>query len=176
MTRVIAVAGPSGAGKDMLIAMACAACPDLRAARRVITRPSDAGGEDFEGVTPAEFDRRLNAGEFALHWRAHGLGYAIPQAQVQGPGTVLINLSRAMLADAAARFAGLRVLIVTAPAPVLAARLAGRGRETTADQARRLDRADLALPPGISAHQVINDGTPEQGLARFLAALQPVRS
>lgn len=176
MTRLVAVAGPSGAGKDMLIAMACAACPDLRAARRIITRPTGAGGEDFEGVSQAAFSRRLNAGEFALHWHAHGLAYAIPAAQIQGPGTVLLNLSRGILAEAATRFPGLRVLIVTAPAPVLAARLAGRGRESAADQARRLDRADLALPPGIDSHQVMNDGTPEQGLARFLAALQPVRT
>lgn len=87
-----------------------------------------------------------------------------------------MNLSRGVLADAAARWPDLRVVIVTAPAPVLASRLAGRARETAADQARRLDRADLALPPGIDCHHVMNDGTPERGLARFLAALQPVRT
>lgn len=176
MMRLVAVAGPSGAGKDMLMGMACAACPELRIARRVITRPSDAGGEDFQGITPAEFDRRLRAGQFALHWQAHGLGYAIPTEELRGPDTVLVNLSRGVLADAAARWPDLRVLIVTAPAHVLAARLAERGRETAADQARRLNRAKPALPAGIEAHQVMNDGTPEQGLARFLAALQPVRT
>lgn len=176
MTRVVAVVGPSGAGKDTLMALACAASPDIRAARRVITRPAEAGGEDFDGVTEAEFARRLAAGDFALHWRAHGLRYGIPTAELTGAGTVLMNLSRAVLAEAVARIPGLTVLLVTAPPQVLAARLAGRARETAADQARRLDRAGFALPDGIPFRTVLNDGLPQQGLARFLDALQPVRA
>ena len=175
MARLVAVVGPSGAGKDTLMAMACAARPDIRAARRVITRPSEAGGEDFEGVAEAEFAARAEAGEFALHWRAHGLGYGIPTAELSGAGTVLFNASRAVLGAAAVRFPGLVVVLVTAPQTVLAARLAGRGRETDADQAARLRRAAFALPEGIAARQVMNDTTADEGLARFLAALQPER-
>lgn len=176
MTRLVAVVGPSGAGKDTLMALACAARPGLRIVRRAITRDADAGGEAFEAVTPAEFDRRVASGDFALHWRAHGLGYGIPAAALTGPGTVLMNLSRGVLADAAVRFPDLTMLLVTAPAPVLAARLAGRGRESPDDQARRLDRADFALPPGIDCRTVLNDTTPDEGLTRFLDALQPVRA
>lgn len=176
MSRLIAVVGPSGAGKDTLMAMACAARPNLCAARRVITRPSEAGGEDFEGVTEQEFARRRDAGDFALHWRAHGLGYGIPQDQLRGADLVLFNASRAALPQALAQFPALTVLLVTAPAGVLAARLAGRGRETADDQARRLQRAAFAMPEGVAFREIVNDGTPAQGLARFLAALQPVRA
>ena len=52
---IFAVVGPSGAGKDTLIAGALRARPDLHLVRRVITRPTEAGGEAFEGVTGAEF-------------------------------------------------------------------------------------------------------------------------
>ena len=176
MIRLVAVVGPAGAGKDTLMAMACATDPDIRAARRVITRPTNAGGEDFDGVTEAEFTRRLNAGDFALHWRAHGLGYAIPARELTGHGTVLFNLSRAVLRDAMTRFPDLTVLHVTAPAPVLAARLAARGRETRADQAQRLERAGFDLPPDIPLRTVLNQGTTDEGLAHFLNALQPVRA
>lgn len=176
MTRLVAVVGPSGAGKDTLMAMACRACPDIRAARRVITRPSDAGGEDFNGVSDAEFAQRLKAGEFALHWQAHSLGYGIPIRELSGTGTVLFNASRAVLAEAVARFPDLTVLLVTAPASVLAARLAARARETAADQAQRLERANFDLPAGIHARTVLNDSTADEGLARFLNALQPVRA
>ena len=78
---IFAVVGPSGAGKDTLIQGALAARPDLRLVRRVITRPTDAGGEDFEGVTEDDFAARRRAGDFALHWQAHGLSYGIPKAQ-----------------------------------------------------------------------------------------------
>ncbi len=174
MPQVFAVVGPSGAGKDRLIAGAVARRPDLRLVRRVITRPAAAGGEDFDGVTEADFAARLARGDFALHWQAHGLRYGIPADQVAGPGDVVFNGSRAALPAALAAFPGLRVIAVTAPPEVLAARLAARGREAPADIGARLDRADLALPPGIAARVVVNDGTPEEGIARLLAALQPV--
>ena len=173
MARLVAVVGPSGAGKDTLMLRALAACPDLRLARRVITRAPDAGGEDCDCVTEAEFDRRLQAGEFALHWQAHGLHYAIPASQLEGEGVVLFNASRGVLADAVARWPGTGVILVTAPPDVLARRLALRGRETADDQARRLKRADFALPPGVVPRIVMNDTTPDEALGRFLAALQP---
>lgn len=174
--RLVAVVGPSGAGKDTLMAMACAALPDCRAARRVITRPTDVGGEDFDGVTDAAFAARAASGDFALHWRAHGLGYGIPMAELAGAGTVLFNASRGVLGQAQARFPGLLVIVVTAPPAVLAARLAARGREARDDQAARLARAAFALPDGIAPRIVMNDASPEQGLARFIAALQPERA
>jgi ribose 1,5-bisphosphokinase len=173
---IFAVVGPSGAGKDTLIAGALAARPDLRLVRRVITRPTEAGGEDFEGVTEAEFADRLARGEFALHWQAHGLCYGIPKDQLDGPGDVIFNGSRAALPDAVRQLPGLRVILVTAPVATLAARLAARGRETEADILQRLSRAGFALPEGIIAETVINDGLPAKGASRLLAALQPVRA
>jgi ribose 1,5-bisphosphokinase len=171
---IFAIVGPSGAGKDTLIAGAMAARPDLTLVRRVITRPSDAGGEDFEGVTEAEFATRKAAGEFAVDWQAHGLHYGIPRAQTLGPGPILFNGSRAALAAAKAAFPDLRVILVTAPDAILAARLAQRGRESLDDIAARLARADFALPQGITATTVLNDSTPAIGIARLMAALQPV--
>ena len=168
---IFAVVGPSGAGKDTLIGGALRARPGLRLVRRVITRPTEAGGEDFQGVTPEEFAARKGRGEFALDWGAHGLSYGIPKAQVQGGGDVIFNGSRAALARAQVVFPDLRVIVVTAPPEVLARRLAARGRETPGDISERLDRADFDLPDGIEAATVMNDSTPEHGVARLLAAL-----
>jgi phosphonate metabolism protein PhnN/1,5-bisphosphokinase (PRPP-forming) len=171
---IFAIVGPSGAGKDTLLAGALLARPDLRLVRRVITRPSNAGGEDFEGVTEAEFTRRQNRGEFALDWDAHGLRYGIPCDQIAGPGDVVFNGSRAALFRAAQVFPDLRVILITAPDEVLAARLAARGRESVHDIQARLTRAAFALPPSIAASTVINDATPAIGVTRLLQALQPV--
>lgn len=172
---IFAVVGPSGAGKDTLIAGALQRRPDLRLARRVITRPTEAGGEDFEGVTPADFAARKARGEFALDWEAHGLHYGIPQDQMQG-GDVIFNGSRAALPAAQALFPGLRVILVTASPAVLAARLAARGRESDPDIRERLGRASFDLPPGTCATVVMNDGAVEDGVTRLLAALQPDRA
>ena len=172
--RLIAVVGPSGAGKDTLIAGAMAARGGLVRARRVITRPQGAGGEDFEGVSAAEFEARLQRGAFVLHWRAHGLRYGVPatiEAELAAGRVVLFNGSRAALPAARARYPALEVVMITAPARILAERLAARGREDPATIAARLSRAALSVPPG--ARVIVNDTTAAEGTARLLRAISP---
>ncbi len=172
--RIFAVVGPSGAGKDTLIGAARAAVPGLHVVRRVITRPESPGAEAHEGVTEAEFARREAAGAFVLTWRAHGLRYGIPAAAAEALAagrTVVFNGSRHMLGAAAARFPGLRVILVTAPPEVLAARLARRGRESRAQIRERLARAEEPLPPGLPVTTVVNDRPLQEALADFVAAL-----
>lgn len=173
---IFAVVGPSGAGKDTLIRGALKARPDLRLVRRVITRPANAGSEDFEGVTSEDFKHRHQQGDFALVWDAHGLSYGIPKAEVSGPGSIIFNGSRAALPAAARVFPGLAVILVTAPPLVLAMRLAARGREQAGDIRARLARAAFEMPEGIAFRTVVNDQSPEIGTARLLAALHPARA
>jgi ribose 1,5-bisphosphokinase len=168
---LVLVVGPSGAGKDTLIDTARAALtedPRFRFVRRVITRPVDAGGEAHEAVAEATFAART----FALAWRAHGLRYGIPSdiaADLAARRVVVANVSRGVIAEAAARFP-VRVIEVTAPPGVLAARLGARGRESAADVAARLAR-NVAIPGGVPIETVTNDATVETGVARFVAAL-----
>ena len=49
--RLIAVVGPSGVGKDSVMAGLHGAIPDLHLVRRVITRAPDLGGEDYDAVS-----------------------------------------------------------------------------------------------------------------------------
>lgn len=174
--RFIAVVGPSGVGKDSVMAGLCAARPDLLRVRRVITRAPDAGGEDHEAVSDALFAARAAGGDFALHWQAHGLSYAIPR-EVQGVldhgQDVLANLSRAMLARAAEVFGTLTVLHVTASPQVLAQRLAARGREGRAEIAERLARPAPDVPQGLPLVEVDNSGDLDGAVRAALAALYP---
>ncbi len=174
--RIFAVVGPSGAGKDTLIEAARRARPDLHVVRRVITRPEAQGGEPFEGVTPEVFEARRAAGDFVLDWEAHGLRYGIPisveRAMSEGRD-VIFNGSRAMLGAAWEAFPGLTVIHVTASVPVLAERLAARGRETREDIVRRLARASYEIPYGVGVQVVRNDGALDEAVTAFLAALQP---
>ena len=177
---LIAVVGPSGAGKDTLMAGARAAIAHdarFRFVRRSITRPAEAGSEDHEALSEADFAARRTAGGFALSWGAHGLHYGIPrdiEEDIAARRVVIANLSRAVLPEASARYR-LRVLNITAPMEVLAARLAARGRETTADIAARLAR-EVALPDGLDIERVMNDADVAEGVARVLAALNRAAS
>ena len=176
--RIFAVVGPSGAGKDTLIAAARAVRRDLHVVRRVITRAEDAAGEPFEGVTADDFALRAARGDFVLTWAAHGLHYGIPASVLDAVGEgrdVIFNGSRAMLTEAWEVFPNLTVILVTAPIQGLAERLAARGRETTGDIAARLARARYEVPPGIPLRVVENGGRLEDAVAAFLAALQPDR-
>lgn len=171
--RVIGVVGASGVGKDTLMQAAADACPGIALLRRVITRPAQAGGEDFEGVTPDEFAARRAAGAFALDWQAHGLSYGIPRRLPDAP-VVLVNLSRRVLNQAAAAFPGLRVVHVTAPPAVLAQRLAARGREDAGAIAARLSREAPLAPCGADIVTIDNSGPLPDGAAAFLAAIGPL--
>jgi ribose 1,5-bisphosphokinase len=176
--RLIAVVGPSGVGKDSVMAGLLAARPGLRAVRRVITRAAEAGGEDAEAVTEAEFARRAETGAFLLDWQAHGLHYGIPAEVADGlrQGDMLANLSRTVLDQARDRCPGLVVLSITARAETLAARLGARGRETAEGIAGRLARQVAPLPAGLTAISVSNDGPLADTVQAALAALYPGKS
>ena len=176
--RVFAVVGPSGVVKDTLLAGALAASPALHWARRCITRPETPEGEPFIGLSPAAFAQKCAAGDFALHWQAHGLNYGIEVAEFAPLAVgrdVLFNGSRAALAAALARFPDLVVLRISAPSRVLAERLLARGRESAAEVEARLLRASYELPEALPVIDIANDSSPAEGVARLLAALQRAR-
>ena len=171
------VVGPSGAGKDTLLDGAREALrdhPSFIFARRLITRPADAGGEAHEAATPDEFAARRARGELLLWWQAHGLEYGLSRKledDLNADRNVLANVSRGVLLDAAERFPDATIIEIDAPPEVRAKRLAARGREDAADAARRLSREGAAYPPALKVVRVVNDGTPEEGVARFVVAL-----
>jgi ribose 1,5-bisphosphokinase len=172
---LVLIVGPSGAGKDTLLDVARRALADdarFVFARRCITRPADAGGEAHEAMDETAFETRRAAGGFALWWRAHGLSYGIPmavEAELAAGRVVIASVSRAVIAEAARRYA-MRVVEITAPPAVLASRLARRQREDAGGIAERLARR-VALPDGVDVVHVMNDGTVEQGAARLLDAI-----
>ncbi|UWQ94547.1 phosphonate metabolism protein/1,5-bisphosphokinase (PRPP-forming) PhnN [Rhodobacteraceae bacterium M385] len=176
--RFIAVVGPSGVGKDSVMEGICAHVPALHRARRVITRAPEAGGEDFDAVSEAEFTTRSAQGAFVLQWQAHGLSYGIPAqvTEVLAEGQdVLANLSRSVLAQADQIFARLVVLHITAAPEVLAERLASRGREDSAGRDRRLSRIAEPMPPGLQVVEVDNSPALEESVSGAISALYPER-
>ncbi len=175
---LILVVGPSGAGKDTLIDGARAALagdPRFVFARREITRPAGSAGEAHAPVDLAAFAARRAAGGYLLAWEAHGLGYGLPAGLGEALAAgrhVVANVSRAVVADAAERLPPVAVIAVTAPAELLAARLASRAREGAVALAGRLARQGAPLPAGVIARTIANDGSVAEGIARFRAAIE----
>jgi ribose 1,5-bisphosphokinase len=148
---LVAVVGPSGAGKDTLIRLAQQHFrddPRVIFPRRVVTRPSGPH-EDHDTLSAEAFAAARAAGAFALDWDAHGLSYGVPMAvlaDVREGGVEVVNLSRGALPAARERFPAVVAVFVTAPADVLAARLAARGRaESVSDR--------LARTSGVTAEE-----------------------
>ncbi|WP_313197474.1 phosphonate metabolism protein/1,5-bisphosphokinase (PRPP-forming) PhnN [Rhizobium sp.] len=161
---MIAVVGPSGAGKDTLMAYAARAFSDrtdVVFARRVITRDAAAGGEDHDGVCEAEFEKLKADGRFAVSWEAHGLHYGIPvetKNAVANGAVVIANGSRSALSLFGQAYPNLVVINVTARPEVLALRLEARGRESREDILRRLNRSSLGVIGDYKVITIDNSG------------------
>jgi ribose 1,5-bisphosphokinase len=166
------VVGPSGAGKDALIAAARERLgTTYLVPSRVITRSQGSAGEDHIGVDDATFERDERSGAFALSWRAHGYSYGIPVTieKALAAGTnVVVNVSRTVVDEARTKMAPVRVIDVVASPAVLAERLRKRGRENKAEVAERLQ----PRKPVVADSVVVNDGALETAVASFVAALQ----
>ena len=171
------VVGPSGAGKDTLLAHAARAFSgrnDVVFARRIITRDAAAGGEDHDGVCEADFARLEAAGRFAVSWQAHGLCYGIPvetKQAVAGGALVIANGSRSALGLFRQAYPALVVINVTARPEVLAARLEARGRESREDILRRLERSSLGVIGDYTVVTIDNSGVLEVAGEAMVEAL-----
>lgn len=136
---VVAVVGPSGAGKDPVMNFARgrlgALADEVIFMRRVITRPTDGDTEDHDGVDEETFNRLKDEGAFAASWRANGLSYGLRANMddtVRAGGVVVANVSRAAIPALRERYAHVLPVIVTAPAAVLSRAPQGaRSKATT---------------------------------------------
>jgi ribose 1,5-bisphosphokinase len=158
--RLVLVVGPSGAGKDTLLALAQAACAEERVVfpRRVVTREASSS-EDNEQVSPEQFRLALGRSEFAMHWQAHGHCYGLPRAiddDVRAGRTVVANVSREVVEAMRRAYADVTVVAITAPPEVLAERLAARARSSDGQLADRLRRAvgGAAAAPDVIINNV----------------------
>lgn len=180
MPTIVAVAGPSGSGKDAVLGYArerLSVRPNAPLfARRAITRDA-APGEDHIPMSEPEFAAARARGEFALSWDAHGLSYGIPSAQcrsVGAEGLVVANLSRAVLPHLETQFERAYTVLVTVSPEIRAARIASRGRELGTDAALRVARPDPVPEFGYDL-TIVNDADLACAGERLVGFLQSLR-
>ncbi len=175
----IFVCGPSGVGKDSVMAWAVKALADqprIVFARRLITRDAQLAS-DHDAIGEQDFLLLQQSGGLCWFWQAHSFHYGIPQhyaSHVNAGGIVVINGSRSHVDGLPASPDVKRVKITASPEKI-AARLAERGRDTQQEVMQRLARnASLDETDPVKADlDINNDGElAEAGaiLAAYLAA------
>lgn len=171
------VMGPSGAGKDTLLALARRALEGdtILFAHRFITRQAAAGHENFIALSEAEFALRDRLNLFTLTWDAHGLRYGLGREielwQTAGC-TVVVSGSRGHFLKSLTRRQDVTPILITAPPEMLAERLRRRGREDAAAIHERLARAQAFTVDHPRLAMIVNDGAPEKGAMRLVEALR----
>jgi ribose 1,5-bisphosphokinase len=177
--RLVLVVGPSGAGKDTLLGLARAACADdanIVFPRRIITREASAS-EDNEQISPDAFKQALEQDAYAMHWEAHGHGYALSRAiddDIRAGRSVIANVSRTVIAAVRRAYSEVVVVLITAPAHVLAQRIAARARGSDGNIAQRLGRTvdDLAAIPDAT---IMNVGSADYHARQFVRIIKGER-
>jgi len=172
--RLVLVVGPSGAGKDTLLALAKAALAEnsnIQFPRRVITRQASAS-EDNEEVSVGTFEAALARDEYAMHWEAHGHRYALSRAiddEIRAGHTVVANVSRTIVAATRRAYADVTVISITAPPNVLAERLAMRNRGSDGRIEQRLSRTVDEAAPDVT---IVNTGSAEFHARQLVRAIK----
>jgi ribose 1,5-bisphosphokinase len=178
----VGVVGPSGAGKDSVMAGARSLLryqPSIIFPQRIVTRAPDATERNIE-MSPREFDLVNASGGFSLAWTAHNLSYAVPaevDADVAHGRIVVVNISRAVVPALRRRYVRGLVAFIDAPAHIRRARICQRGREDSGAVDERLAREVASFLPADADVLIDNSGSVEhaaRALADYLASLMNV--
>jgi len=163
---IFVVTGPSGVGKGTLIAALRERHPELALSVSATTRSPRSGeedGVDYHFMTEADFDRRLQRGEFVEHATYAGHRYGTLRAELErrsrgGAHVVLeIELQGARQVRAAIPEA-VQIFIAPASLQQLEERLRGRGADEEDALRQRLEiaRTELAARDEFGS-VVVND-------------------
>jgi guanylate kinase len=166
MARVFVITGPSGVGKGTLLRTLRGRCPELELSVSATTRaprPGEVDGVDYHFLDDAEFERRVQAGEFVEHARYSGRRYGTLRSELErrtqaGHPVVLEIEVQGARQVAQTMPEAVRIFIAPPSDEALRNRLVGRGDTAPEDIEARLKtaREELAAQ-GEFGHVITND-------------------
>jgi guanylate kinase len=164
--KVFVITGPSGVGKGTLIELLLERIPELELSVSATTReprPGEVDGRDYHFLTPEEFERRVEAGDFLEHATYSGHRYGTLREEVErrlaeGRSVVLeIEVQGARQVRAAMPDA-VQIFIAPPDPAVLRERLEGRGTDSAKAIEERLRTAKEELAAREEfPHVIVND-------------------
>ena len=179
---LLVLSGPSGVGKDSVLARLAEKGLVLRRVPTVTTRPrrpNEQDGVDYRFLSDEEFDTLLAGGGLLEHAEVYGLRYGVPKAPVQEAlacGEDVVVRVDVQGAATLKRLLPEAVLVFLAPASLeeLEQRLRRRRTEDEAVLRRRLATARREMEDrGIFHYVVVNaDGLLEEAADRLAAIIE----
>jgi guanylate kinase len=182
---LVVISGPSGVGKDAVLARLRAADPAAHSAVTVTTRPPrsrERDGDDYHFLSDEEYDRLRAEDGFLEHAAVYSYRYGVPKAQVRealARGQDVIVRVDVQGAATIKRLVPNAVFIFLAPASLeeLEERLRRRDTEGRSDLRLRLDtaRREMACQEGFD-HVVTNrEGALDEAVSQILAIIEEER-
>ena len=166
MARVFVITGPSGVGKGTLIRTLRERVPELELSVSATTRrprPGEQDGVDYHFLSDADFQRRVEAGDFVEHATYSGRRYGTLRSELERrlhaghPVVLEIEVEGARQVRRAMPEA-LQIFIAPPSPDALRTRLVGRGTDDAEQVQARLRTADAELEAqGEFGQVVVND-------------------
>jgi len=188
---LVILAGPAGSGKTTLCERLVAEDHAFSRVVTATTRPPREGeidGRHYHFISPAEFDRRIAAGEF-IEWawvhqknRYGTLAAAVLSPLASGRSLVInIDVQGVDSFHAAAKANPLLALrmvtvFINLPIPELRRRLQGRGTDGIEEIERRMRTAEQELARISTFDHVIESRSRDEDFAALRAVVQATRS
>jgi guanylate kinase len=162
---IFVITGPSGVGKGTLIRLLLDRVPDLGLSVSATTRaprPGEEDGRDYFFLTPGDFERRVQAGEFVEHAEYAGRRYGTLRDELRRraqTGSVVLEIEVQGARQVREALPEATTIFIAPPSPeVLRERLVGRGTDDPEAIAARLETADRELAAaGEFDEIVVND-------------------
>ncbi len=166
MAEVFVITGPSGVGKGTLIRGLLERVPELELSVSATTRrprPGEHDGTDYHFLTPEQFERHVQQGDFVEHAAYSGNRYGTLRPELERrladgvPVVLEIEVQGARQVRAAMPEA-VAVFIAPPSRDALRARLVGRGTDDAdqVDERMRTAERELQAQPEF-AYVVVND-------------------
>ena len=166
MPRVFVITGPSGVGKGTLIRTLRERLPELELSVSATTRPPRPGevdGVDYHFLSDAEFERRVQAGEFVEHATYSGRRYGTLRSELerrlQAGHPVVLEIEVQGARQVRKTMPEALQIFIAPPSPeALRTRLVGRGTDDAEQVDARLRTAEAELAARDEcARVVVND-------------------